>query len=62
MAPLNGGEDLDLGHISPLSNPLWAGHTIVWAHDMSKKVWPGNLIAALPPAAVDSEVEEGDTF
>ena len=62
MAPLNGGEDLDLGHISPLSNPLWAGHTIVWAHNMSKKVWPGNLIAALPPAAVDCEVEEGDTF
>ena len=37
MAPLNGGEDLDLGHISPLSNPLWAGHTIVCAHNMSKK-------------------------
>ena len=40
MAPLNGGEDLDLGHISPLSNPLWAGHTIVWAHNLSKKCGP----------------------
>ena len=40
MAPLNGGEDLDLGHISLLSNPLWAGHTIVWAHNLSKKCGP----------------------